>query len=252
MYVRYISNQDYTNIRHKMTSNKPLQNLYEILNVSPRAEPEVIKAAYRALLKEVVNGDHLIFEGGPHYLVNDGESLQIRNPSLDVQGPIFCDYEIERIKNAKEAGFDRFALSYVENTKDIDEFREYIGDSEIIAKIESKKGLEYVTNEFKKTENLSLLTARGDLYVEVDKPHDILAATKLIIEKDPRAIVASRMILSVTNQAVPECSDFCELAWLYDIRYRRFMLCDGLCLKEEPLARAINVFEGFKSAYVNC
>ncbi len=38
------------------------------------------------------------------------------------------------------------------------------------------------------------MAARGDLYVEINTPHDILNATKLIIEKDPEAIVGSRML----------------------------------------------------------
>ena len=50
MYVKYIFNSNYIDIRCKMTNNKSLPNLYEILNVSQRAEPEVIKAAYRALM----------------------------------------------------------------------------------------------------------------------------------------------------------------------------------------------------------
>lgn len=205
----------------------------------------------RALLKKVVDGDYLIFEGGPNYMIEEGESLQIRNSNLYVHGPLFTDVEIDKIQKARDAGFDRFVLSYVESSRDISEFREYVGDSEIIGKIESKKGLEYVANDFRKQDNYSLMTARGDLYVEIDKPHDILKATKMIIEKDPYAMVGSRMILSVINQSVPECSDFCEIAWLYDIGYNRFMLCDGLCLEGNALGRAINVFEGFKSCYAN-
>ncbi len=203
----------------------------------------------QALLTKVVDGDHLIFSGGPKYIVYEGESLHIRDPSLSVKGKLFTDYEIEKIKKSRAAGFDRFVLSYVEESRDIDEFRSYIGDSELILKIENKKGLGYVANHYQKKPNLSLMAARGDLYVEVDRPHDILAATKLIIEKDPEALVASRMLLSVINQSVPECSDLCELAWLQDIGYKRFMLCDGLCLKEEPLARAVNIMESFGNSY---
>ncbi len=205
----------------------------------------------QALLTNIIDDKHLIFDGGPHFKVKEGESLHIRDPSLVVGDPIFCDYEIEKIKKAKEAGFDRFVLSYVESNREIDEFREYIGNCEVIAKIESKNGLKYVANEFRKKSNLSLMAARGDLYVEINKPHDILNATKSIIEKDPEAIVGSRMLLSLINQSVPECSDFCELAWLADIGYKRFMLCDGLCLKEEPLARAVNAFENFRRSYVD-
>src|SRR3989344_2083141 len=200
--------------------------------------------ADQALLKEIKNKRHLIFQGGPNYNVEEGESLHIRNPSLVIKGPLFCDYEIGRMEKAKAVGFNKYFLSYVECARDIDEFRNHIGkDAEVVAKIENKKGLKYVAEEFKKAPNYSLLLARGDLYVEVDKPMDILNATKLLIEKDPEAAVGSRMLLTLINQSVPECSDLNELAWMYDIGYRRFLLCDGLCLKEEPLSRAVNAFE---------
>ncbi|MBU1850689.1 MAG: hypothetical protein KKH40_08225, partial [Nanoarchaeota archaeon] len=195
-----------------------------------------------AMLKEVVDGNHLIFDGGPEYMVYEGESLHIRHPSLEVKGPIFLDYEIEKIEKAKKAGFTKFFLSYAESKKAIDEFRSYVGkESEIIAKIENKKGLEYVASEFKPEPNLSLMAARGDLYVEVDKPHHMLDALKLIVQKDPRAYVGSRILLSIINQPVPSCADLSDVAWLYDIGYKRMLLCDELCLKGDLLGVAVNV-----------
>lgn len=209
-------------------------------------------AADYAVLEKVVDETHLVFQGGPEYMVYEGESLHIRDSSLEVNGPIFCEEEIGKIKKAVELGFDRFFMSYVESQECIDELRKYVGeDAEIIAKIENKKGLEYVANEFKKQPNLSLMAARGDLYVEIDKPHDIMDALKLIISKDPEAYSGSRKLLSIIHNPVPECADLLELAWLYDIGYRKMMLCDEICLKEELLARAINVFESFRQTYTN-
>jgi hypothetical protein len=201
------------------------------------------------LLEEVKNGKHLIFRGGPEYMVYEGESLHIRDPSLVVQGPVFLDYEIEKIEKARKAGFDRFFLSYVQRQSDIDQFREYVGDSLVIAKIEDKKGLEYVANEFRPKTNLNLMAARGDLYVELDRPHEIMDAMKMIIGKDPNGYIGSRLLLSLVDKPVPSCSDFSDLAWLYDIGYKRMMLCDELCLKENLLSRAVNVFESFRESY---
>ena len=106
-----------------------------------------------------------------------------------------------------------------------------------------------IVKEFRKEEGLSLMAARGDLYVEIDKPHEILNALKLIIKKDHEACAGSRMLLSVIHDPVPSCSDLSELAWMYDIGYRKMMLCDELCLKEELLARAVNVFDSFRKSY---
>jgi hypothetical protein len=76
-------------------------------------------------------------------------------------------------------------------------------------------------------------------------------AQKLIAQKDPQALVGSRILLSVVTNPVPECHDFSDLAWLYDIGYRRMMLCDELCLKEPLLGTAINVFDSFRNVYAN-
>jgi pyruvate kinase len=206
--------------------------------------------ADKAVLKEIKDGTHLIFDGGPEFMVKAGESFHIRHPELKVSGPIFTDLEKEKIEKVRKAGFNQFYLSYVEDQRDVDEFRELIGpDPIVIAKIESKAGLNYVANQFKPRSNFTIMGARGDLYVEIERPHQILEAMKLIIKKDPRAFAGSRMLLSVVKSPVPECADFSELAWLYDIGYRNMLLCDELCLKEDLLARAVNAFNAFSESY---
>jgi hypothetical protein len=196
------------------------------------------------------DGKRLVFQGGPQYNVLPGESLHIRHPSLEVTGSIFTDLERAKIETVKKAGFKRWFLSYVEKQSDVDEFRELVGrNDEIWLKIESKKGLEYVATKFVKKPDLTLVTARGDLYVELERPHEILQAVKLIIEKDREACLGSRLLLSVISDPVPSCADWHELAWLYDIGYRRLMLCDELCLRGELLSTAVNAFNAFRSTY---
>jgi len=196
------------------------------------------------------NGTHLIFNRGPAYEVRVGESIHIRNPTLQVGGPVFLDYEIEKIEKIKADGFSRYYLSYVYDQRHVDEFRELIGnDAQLILKIENKESLTWIANRYHPQTNTNLMAARGDLFVEVDYPHDILNACKLVVKKDPKAFVGSRMLLSCVASSTPSCSDFSDLAWLYEIGYRNFLLCDELCLKEELLARAVNVFGSFKKSY---
>jgi pyruvate kinase len=204
----------------------------------------------RAMLDRVVDGKRLIFAGGPNFMVKPGESIHIRNPSLRLKGPVFCDYEIQKIEKVRKAGINKYFLSYVEAQTDIDQFRELIGkDAFVVAKIETKAGLDYVASQFKKKDNLSLMAARGDLYVEVDMPHDILSGVKFIAQKDPNAYVGSRILLSLVQTPVPECCDFSDLAWLYDVGYRNMMLCDEICLKPDLLSTAINVLDAFRDSY---
>lgn len=204
-----------------------------------------------ALLESLQEGGRrLIFRGGPQYLVKPGESLQIRHPDLRVLGEQFSAAEIEKIEVAKAAGIRRYFLSYVESQADIDRFQELVGsDAEVRLKIENQRGLLFVANSFCKRPNLRLVAARGDLYVEIERPHDIMSALKLIIGKDPEACVGSRIMLSVIHEPVPSCSDFLELAWLYDVGYRSMMLCDELCLKGELLATALNACTSFQKHY---
>lgn len=224
--------------------------------------PVLFKAAEdAALLVEIKDGNHLIFEGGPHYMVYEGESIHIRHPSLKVSGPIFVESEIEKIERVKAEGFDKWYLSYVEGWDEVREFQNLVGKyAEIRLKIESKAGLRFVATEFEKKDNLTLVAARGDLFVEVNYPHEILKALRMIIRHDPEAIAGSRMLLSLVGhkckkcsdyqpQDVPSCSDLGDLAWMYDLGYRNFLLCDELCLKEDLLAKAVNVFDAFRSDY---
>lgn len=199
---------------------------------------------------EIRNGTHFIFKGGPQFEVRAGESIHILDPNLVVGGPLLLGYELEKIEKIKSLGLTRWYLSYVYSQRHVDEFREMIGkNAELILKVENQAALDYVVKEYRPMPNTNLMAARGDLFVEVNQPHEILAALKLIIEKAKDAFVGSRMLLSLVKSNVPSCADLCELAWLYDIGYRNFLLCDELCLKEPMLGAAISVFEAFKDDY---
>jgi hypothetical protein len=206
------------------------------------------------LIRVEEDGRRLIFADGrthgPASEVKPGDSLHIRDKSLRVFGDQFIPAEREKIATVKAAIFTRFFLSYVQCQRDVDEFRELVGhDSEIYLKIEDPKGLAYVATEFKKQPNVALVAARGDLYVELDKPHDILPALRLITERDSQAMVGSRIMLSMVKESVPSCADFSEMAWLYDIGYRRMLLCDELCMYESLLGGALNAMEAFRQSY---
>lgn len=192
-------------------------------------------------------GRRLVFNGGPRYKVKPGESLYVRDPSLHIGGDLFIPEEKLKIEKCRKAGFKKWFLSYVEEERDLDQFFELAGkDNEVWLKIESMRGLDFVARHFKKRENLVLVAARGDLYVEIDRPHNIAGALRMIVNADPEACVASRILLSVVDGPVPSCADFLELQWLHDVGYRRMMLCDELCLKGDLLGTAVNAFESFR------
>lgn len=221
-------------------------------SVAVKTPTEVLfKAGEDAALLEEISEDgyRLTFCRNPHYSVKPGESLHIRHPSLKVGGPIFTDAEIQKIEKMKAFGMKRWFISYVEDSEEVDLFQELVGkDSEIILKIESKPGLKYVAEKWRKQENLSLAAACGDLFVEVDRPHDILKAVEFILEKDSEALAGSRILLSVHEHPThePSFADFCQLDWLRRLGYKRAMLCDAMCLSGEELSIACNVFDETK------
>lgn len=253
----------------------------------PTPVPVLFKAgADGALLARVEeDGRRLIFSGGPEFMVKPGESLHIRHPEfkvLDETINMFTQIEKEKIDRVRKFGFTRYYLSYVYSQRYVDEFRELVGpDAEIRLKIEDLAGLRYVSREFVKDDKTTLVAARGDMYVELNKPQHILPALKFILAKDPKASVGSRILLSTVQPSMakikralnyveeyqpddrkaaeiiaylmepqqPSCADFLELAWLYDIGYRDMMLCDELCLREDLLSVAIDAFEGFRQLY---
>lgn len=254
----------------------------------PTPVPVLFKAgADRALLARVEeDGRRLIFDGGPEFLVKAGESLHIRHSKLKVleeAKDMFTPAEKEKIERVRNFGFSRYYLSYVYSQRYVDEFRELVGpDAEVRLKIEDIAGLKYVDREFIKNDNTTLVAARGDLYVELNYLRHILPALKLIISKDPKASVGSRILLSVfqpplakikralnyveghqpdehkaaeildylMEPQLPSCADFLELAWLYDIGYHDMMLCDEICLRGDLLNLAIDAFESFRKSYV--
>lgn len=187
---------------------------------------------------------------GPNYNLSPGESICIRHPRVFTTGPQFTDAELEKIQIVKRAGIDRFFLSYVHSQADVEEFHSLVGqESEIYLKIEDKKGMEFVRNEYKSHPRRKLVAAMGDLFVELDRPHEIMPALDTIIEKDRNALVGSRMLLSLVNSPVPSAADLMQLGFLYELGYDNFMLCDELCLKDNMLTSAVNVFDSFRRSY---
>lgn len=231
------------------------------------------------------DGKRLIFSGGPEFMVKAGESLHIRHPEfkvLDDTGDMFTEVEKQKIEQVRNFGFTRYYLSYVYSQRYVDEFRELVGpDAEIRLKIEDLAGLRYVSKEFVKDDKTTLVAARGDLYVELIRPHKIITALQMIIAKDPQASVGSRIFLSTVQPPLakikralnylqeyqpdddkageiidylmepqsPSCADFLELAWLYGIGYRDMMLCDELCLRGDLLQVAVSSFDDFRQTY---
>ena len=187
-----------------------------------------------------VDGDRLILEDGPRRLVGPGESVNIVHPTLRVEGTL-TETDRAYLAAMREVGLKRVMLSYVESTADVDEVRALLPGAEVILKIETQKGLAFARRH--KADHGHLMAARGDLYVEVLRPHRVVSALRDIIRADPAAIVASRLFESLAHVPVPVSADIGDVAFLLALGYHTFMFGDHVCLRRDTVLEALNLLE---------
>jgi pyruvate kinase len=193
-----------------------------------------------------VKGDCLILEDGPRRLVGPGESVNIVHPSLEIEGTLT---ETDRAYLAAmwEVGLKRVMISYVESPADAEEVVGLLPGAEIMLKIENQGGLTYA-REYGASQG-QLVAARGDLFVEVLRPHRIVGALRTIIAADPGAVVASRIFDSLAYQPVPASADIGDVAFLLSLGYRTFMLGDAVCLQRDSVLEALNLLQAIAGEF---
>ncbi len=193
-----------------------------------------------------VDGDRIILEDGPRRLIGPGESVNIIHPSFEVEG-MLTETDRAYLAAMKEMGLNKVMLSYVESPEDVEEVKRLLSEADVMLKIESQRGLAFAKKHGSKYGRL--MAARGDLYVEVERPHKIISALKTIIAADKDAVVASRIFDSLAWQPVPVSADIGDAAFLLEIGYRTFMLGDHVCLKRDTVMEALNLLEEMGEEY---
>ncbi|RIK29659.1 MAG: hypothetical protein DCC56_11540 [Anaerolineae bacterium] len=187
-----------------------------------------------------VDGDRLILADGPRRLVGPGESVNIMHPSLKIEGTL-TETDKTYLAALKDLGMTKVMLSYVESVEDVDEVKSLLPNAEVILKIETQRGLDFAQKHGAK--HGRLMAARGDLFVEVIRPHKIASAVKAIVQADKDAVVASRILDSMALSPIPASADISDVAFLLEIGYRTFMLGDSVCLRRESVIEALNLLE---------
>ena len=187
-----------------------------------------------------VDGNRLILEDGPRRLIGPGESVNIVDPSLKINGTLT---ETDRLYlNAmKELDLCQVMLSYVEYPSDVEEVHQLLPGAQVMLKIETQRGLDFA-HRYGASQG-QLMAARGDLYVEVLRPHRMIGALRQIITADPQAVVASRIFDSLAHHPVPESADIGDVAFLLSLGYRTFLFGDVICLQRDTILEALNLLE---------
>lgn len=189
-----------------------------------------------------VDEDRLILEDGPRRLIGPGESVNVVDPTLEILGTL-TETDKAYLAAMRELSLSHVMLSFVERSEDVAELYEALPGAQAVLKIESQRGLDFIASSASKWRPSRLMAARGDLYVEVVRPHRIVGALRSIIKKDPDAIVASRLFPSLARSEVPDSPDISDAAFLMSLGYRTFMLGDEVCLRRDSVISALNLLE---------
>lgn len=184
-------------------------------------------------------GNKIILDCPPERAVGKGQSVNIIAKSLDIKGYL-TNQDIELLKLSECFNMNNFMASFVESVDDLIEILKINNKANIICKIESKKGLDFINNANIK---LNLMAARDDLYTETFRNINMLKYLKNIIKKDENAICASRLFESLNKYDYVSLNDYEYIELMYLYGYRNYMLGDDI--KGPKLIKAINAWKEF-------
>lgn len=190
-------------------------------------------------IKHVVDGHKIFVDPLPKHAVGAGQSVNILDDDLQIEGYLTAK-DIEVIERCTTLGMKSFMLSFVESASDVAEVLNMVHDAELVLKIESQKGMEFVLNT---PIGVRYMAARDDLYIQTGV--NMIKHLKTIIQKDKSAICASRILLSLEKGVSPEFCDYADLEYMYSLGYKEFMLCDNIC--NYALEPAVNAWCKWKN-----
>lgn len=194
-----------------------------------------IRIAHDVVLEALEVGDTFSIEDGFHTfeVVNKTEptvlEAKIQHPGVvkhrkslnlvgkDVALPSLIEEDLEKLDKTAKSKIDFVALSFVRTKEDIDILRSEMTKrglkAEIVAKIESQKGIENIDEIIETTD--SVMIARGDLGIEVPM-EQISYLQKLLIEKcrnkNKPVIVATQMLQSMIDNPLPTRAEAADVA----------------------------------------
>jgi pyruvate kinase len=227
-------------------------------------ETDAKKEVYRSVkIEDILRGPFYFSRGSnkiklnlPHGLkisFGYGSAVSIEDPSLKIFGYL-TEKDKQLMEEAKKIDVHKYMISFTHEEKDLKDVFSHDSEAEILAKIEDSEGLNFVDSVYPKykDKNVHLIAARGDMYEQLG-PYETLKALKKIIKADPDAVAASRLFQSLSrinpNQEPPDCADVCDIGFLSELGYRRYLLGDELCYDGEKLGIAISLLDNTIKKY---
>lgn len=181
----------------------------------------------------------VVLDRPPERAVGKGQSVNIVAKSLMIKGYL-TEHDKELIRESAVYGLNNYMASFVENIDDIVEIFKINPNANVIAKIESVKGLEFALqfgNQF------NLMAARDDLFIETGQNIAMLKHMKDIIRDNPSAICASKIFSSLNSGPSIRLTDYEDLELMYSYGYRTFMLGDDI--RGPKLSKALDGWREF-------
>lgn len=210
----------------------------DIISVSVRGEEDVeassIHINYEDLIQDLAIGDRITVDNGLINLevlskedrlmqcrVLDGGMLgskrHVNLPGVRVNLPGITEKDKRDILFAIEQEIDFIALSFVRDTKDIDELRELLGSKadkiKVIAKIEDQDGVNNLDSIVDSADGV--MVARGDLGVEIPiekLPRVQRRIIRSCAQRGKRSIVATHMLESMIENPIPTRAEVTDVA----------------------------------------
>ena len=189
-------------------------------------------------ITHIKDGNKIFVDPLPRQALGAGQSVNILARDIEIDGYL-TETDKQYLQACRKLDLPYIMASFIESFDDLAQILHFLPNAQIVSKIESLKGIEFISQY-----NISnLMAARDDLYLQTGQGPKILTHLRTIIERDRNAICASKIFLSLENRATPELADFADLELLYNMGYRRFMLCDNVC--NYSFANAIKAWESF-------
>jgi hypothetical protein len=208
-------------------------------------------------LEAVVDGDKLLL-ARPERVVGQGEPINILDESLRVEG-FLTGQDMEYIEAFSRRDQHRYMLSFVQSSRDCEALWQLDPQAEIIAKIEDRRGLRFVADEYPfMVRKPRLMLAADDLYINLGSDKTgMLDVLRQVILADPEAIAASRILTSLHDPQDDRPRDVAlgDLAYLWLLEflgYKTLMLSDEICRLRSVFTNVMEVYRQYHENSNHC
>ena len=217
--------------------------LYSCIELSHRVQVLYPALVYfrngdRVNITHIKDGNKLFVDPLPRQALGAGQSVNIIAKDIEIDGYL-TEKDKQYLIACRKLDLTHIMASFVETFDDLAQILTILPNSQIVSKIESLKGISFISQY-----NVpNLMAARDDLYLQSGQDYSMLNHLKTIIERDSKAICASKIFSSLEKRETVDFADFADLELMYSMGYRKFMLCDNVC--NYSFIKAIQAWEEF-------